>query len=755
MKVQLKTFFKKYWPHMLAVMLLPILLIGLWVLQLDHLITTQFEGRRWTLPAKVYAQPLELYAGESLSINELQTELRRLGYDQVAQVTQSGSYQLLKDRINLVSRPFRFMDDNRPERVLTIAFNGDHVRQLWDNKGQDIPVFRLDPLLIGSIFPVHGEDRIIVTPDEVPPLLPAALKAVEDRRFDSHIGVDPLGILRALWIDIRHGHFDQGGSTLTQQLVRSYFLNNQQTLSRKITEAVMAILLEAHFDKADLMNAYINEIHLGQDGDRAIHGFGLASEFYFGKPLRELQLNEIALLVTEVRSATYYNPRKHPERALARRNMILDILAHDKLVSVDDANRAKTMPLGLINGSSNASNYYPAFLDFVRRTLHRDYKDADLTEAGLTVFTTLDPRVQKRAEDALTTELNRLDKAARRKNESLEGAVVVVSSHSGEVNAIVGGRQVNYSGFDRALDATRSIGSLAKPVVYLTAIQSGRYNASTIVNDVPVVVKLSARSTWAPENFEHVANGPVPVVRALSESLNLATVNVGLDVGVDKIADEFTQLGLGHKPDNNPSIILGAVNAAPIDVAQLYETFANDGFRTPLRAVRAVLDENGKPLQSFPLQVSPAADPAAVYQINRMMVDVVQRGTAASAKARLGNLMVAGKTGTSSDYRDSWFSGFSGSHLAVVWVGYDDNSPTRFTGSAGALPVWTQIMTGIDTTSWDEPLPDGVTETMIDFDTGMGVTPQCDPDGLVVAVPQGTQPQMKDGCNTAVESHQQ
>ena len=755
MKVQLKTFFKKYWPHLLAVMLVPILLIGLWVLQLDHLITTQFEGRRWTLPAKVYAQPLELYAGESLSINELQTELRRLGYDQVAQVTQPGSYQLLKDRINLVSRPFRFMDDNRPERVLTIAFNGDHVRQLWDNKGQDIPVFRLDPLLIGSIFPVHGEDRIIVTPDEVPPLLPAALKAVEDRRFDSHIGVDPLGILRALWIDIRHGHFDQGGSTLTQQLVRSYFLNNQQTLSRKITEAVMAILLEAHFDKADLMNAYINEIHLGQDGDRAIHGFGLASEFYFGKPLRELQLNEIALLVTEVRSATYYNPRKHPDRALARRNMILDILAHDKLVSVDDANRAKAMPLGLINGSSNASNYYPAFLDFVRRTLHRDYKDADLTEAGLTVFTTLDPRVQKRAEDALTTELNRLDKASRRKNESLEGAVVVVSSHSGEVNAIVGSRQVNYSGFDRALDATRSIGSLAKPVVYLTAIQSGRYNASTIVNDVPVVVKLSARSTWAPENFEHVANGPVPVVRALSESLNLATVNVGLDVGVDKIADEFTQLGLGHKPDNNPSIILGAVNAAPIDVAQLYETFANDGFRTPLRAVRAVMDENGKPLQSFPLQVSPAADPAAVYQVNRMMVDVVQRGTAASAKAKLGNLVVAGKTGTSSDYRDSWFSGFSGSHLAVVWVGYDDNSPTRFTGSAGALPVWTQIMTGIDTTSWDEPLPEGVTETMIDFDTGMGVTPQCDPDGLVVAVPQGTQPQMKDGCSTAVESHQQ
>ncbi|MES1196889.1 MAG: transglycosylase domain-containing protein, partial [Steroidobacter sp.] len=293
MKIQFKKFFKKYWPHILAVLLLPVLLTGLWVLQLDHQITSQFEGRRWTLPARVYAQPLELYAGQPLSIDELQTELQRLGYQAVSQVAHPGSFQRLNDRINLVSRPFRFVDENRSEQVLTISFKDDHVEKLWDSKGKDIPIFRLDPLLIGSIFPIHGEDRIIVTPEEVPPLLPAALKIVEDRRFDSHIGVDPMGILRALWVDLKSRRFDQGGSTLTQQLVRSYFLNNKQTVSRKVTEAVMAILLEAHFDKADLMNSYINEIHLGQDGDRAIHGFGLASEFYFGKPLRELQLQEV------------------------------------------------------------------------------------------------------------------------------------------------------------------------------------------------------------------------------------------------------------------------------------------------------------------------------------------------------------------------------------------------------------------------------------------------------------------------------
>ena len=747
MKIQFKKFFKKYWPHLLVITLLPILVFGLWVLQLDHQITTQFEGRRWTLPARVYAQPLELYAGQSLSVEELQAELQRLGYQSLPQVTRPGSFQRVGERINLVSRPFRFMDEDRIAQVLSISFKDNHIDRLWDSKGQIVPIFRLDPLLIGSIFPIHGEDRIIVTPQEVPPLLPAALKMVEDRRYDSHMGVDPWGILRALWVDIRSGRFDQGGSTLTQQLVRSYFLNNKQTVSRKVTEAVMSILLEAHFDKGDLMNSYINEIHLGQDGDRAIHGFGLASEFYFGKPLRELQLHEIALLVTEVRSATYYNPRKHADRALARRNLILDILAQNKLIPIEDANRAKGMPLGLLNGSGAASSYYPAFLDFVRRTLHRDYKEADLTEAGLTIFTTLDPRVQKRAEQALVTELNRLDKQSRHKDQSLDGAVIVASSHSGEVNAVVGGRQVNYSGFNRALDAKRSIGSLAKPVVYLAAIESGRYNASTIINDVPVTVKLSAKTSWTPQNYDHSVNGPIPVVRALAQSLNLATVNMGLDIGVDKVADEFTQLGLGQRPEPNPAILLGSVNAAPIDVAQLYNSFANDGFRTPLRAVRAVLDEHGQPLKAFTLEVSQAAEPAAIYQVNRMLTEVVKRGTAASAKNKLGNLVVAGKTGTTNDYRDSWFAGFSGTHIAVVWVGYDDNSPTGFTGSSGALPVWTQLMSGIETTSWDQPLPEGITETMIDFATGEGVNERCASDGLMVAVPLGTQPVLKEGCS--------
>ena len=746
MKAPTKKFIKQYWPYAAAVLLLVLVVPTLWVINLDHLITTQFEGRRWTLPAKVYAQPLELYAGQPLSADELQTELQRLGYQYVTQVIHPGCFERSGERIDLLARAFHFTDEDRAQQTLAITFDGGHVKRLWNAQGQDVPVFRLDPLLIGSIFPIHGEDRIIVTPQEVPPLLPAALKIVEDRRFDSHIGVDPLGILRALWIDLKSRSFDQGGSTLTQQLVRSYFLNNKQTISRKITEAVMAILLEAHFDKADLMNSYINEINLGQDGDRAIHGFGLASEFYFGKPLSELQLHEIALLVTEVRSASYYNPRKHPERALARRNLILDLLTQNQIVSPEETARAKAKPLGLASSSGSSSSYYPAFLDFVRRTLRRDYKEGDLTEAGLTVFTTLDPRVQKRTEMALTVELTRLDKLSRHKDNTLEGAAVVTSPQNGEVTAIVGGRQVGYSGFDRALDAKRNIGSLAKPVVYLTALETGRYNATTIVNDVPVTLKLSNTKNWTPQNYEHVSNGPVPMVRALAQSLNLATVNIGMDVGLDKVADEFTKLGLEQKPEVVPAMLLGSVSATPMEVAEIYNTLASGGFRTPLRAVRAVVDEHGNPLKAFPLEVTQVADPAAVYQLDRMMVEVMRRGTAASSHVKLGSLVVAGKTGTSSDYRDSWFAGFSGSHLAIVWVGYDDNTPTGFSGSSGALPVWTQLMSGIETTSWEPALPDGVAETMIDFATGLGVNEHCDDKGLLIAVPTGTQPVMKEGC---------
>jgi penicillin-binding protein 1B len=743
---------KKILRYALIVLGALLAVLAIWLIYLDRVVVGQFEGRRWTLPAQVYAQPLELYAGQDLSVAELEQELKRLGYRSSDKPQQAGLYRRRGLRIDVITRKFRFVDEQRPVQALSILTGKQGIERMWDGQGKDVPVFRLDPLLIGSIFPSngpsHGEDRIVVTPEQVPTLLPAALKVVEDRSFDTHWGVNPLAIARALWVNFRAGQTEQGGSTLTQQLVKNFFLDNRQTLGRKLEEAFMAVLLEMHFEKADIMNAYINEIPLGQDGNRAVHGFGLASRFYFGKPLEELQLHEIATLVAIARGPSYYQPRRNADRARKRRDLVLDLLAQFKVIGMPDATRAKLQPLGVLDRGELGGTYYPAYLDFVRRTLRRDYRERDLTEAGLKVFTTLDPTVQAKAERALIEELSRLDKARKRKNAELEGVVVVTTPQSGEVIAMVGGRHVNFDGFNRALDAKRSIGSLVKPVIYLAAIETGKFHAASIVEDGPIEVKMDNGKVWKPQNINENFYGPVPLVRALAQSMNLASARLGLATGLPLVTKEFTKLGLNDEPPQLPSVLLGSVNVSPLEVAQLYNSLANGGFRTPLRAVRAIVDEQGELLKSSSLEVTPVADPAAVYQVNRMMVQVIEHGSGKAAKARLpADLIVAGKSGTTSDYRDAWFAGFSGTHLSVVWVGYDDNQPTGFTGSTSALSIWSRLMGGIGTRSWSEALPEGLQEMTIDYASGEAANGDCSTDVISVVVPQGTELPIHAGCD--------
>ncbi len=723
---------------------------AIYVAYLDRVVTQQFEGRRWTLPAQVFAQPIDLYVGQSISAAVFEQELKRLGYQQAGQADRPGSYRRRGDRFDFMSRRVQFWDETRDPQSIAVTLHSGSITAIEDRSGAEVPIFRLDPLLIGSIFPVHGEDRVVLTPEEVPPLLPAALKIVEDRKFDSHFGIDPIAILRATFANLRAGRIVQGGSTLTQQLVKSYFLDSRQTLGRKVEEALMAIILDARFEKTDLMTAYINEIHLGQDGQRAIHGFGLASQYYFGKPLAELQLHEVALLVAVARGPSYYNPRRSAQRALERRNLVLQLLGEYKVIASKEADAAIKRPLGLAGDGRIAAGYYPAFLDFVRRTLRRDYREEDLTEGGLKIFTTLDPLIQASAEAALIAELERLDKARKKQREaSLEGVVVITAPQSGEVSAMVGGRRVGYDGFNRALDAKRSIGSLVKPVIYLAAIETGRYHAASIIEDGPIEVKLENGQKWRPQNITQETFGPVPLVRALSQSMNLATVRLGMEVGLPLVTQEFTKLGLEREPPKLPALLLGALDVSPLEVAQMYNGLANGGFRTPLRAVRAVVDAQGKPLHAFPLEIAQVADPAAVYQVNRMLVEVMNRGTGRSARARIPpGLVVAGKTGTSSDYRDSWFAGFSGSHLAVVWVGYDDNSPTGLTGSSGALAVWSQLMGSLNTSPLDLFLPESLEEATIEYQSGLRANAGCASDVLDVAVPRGATIEQKAGCES-------
>jgi penicillin-binding protein 1B len=735
----------------LAVLLFLVAIVVVAVL--DHRVTRQFEGRRWTLPARVYAQPIELYVGQALSAKRAAEELDRLGYLAQARADRPGTYWRKGDAIGLYLRAFRFSDEMQEARVLDVRFEGDAIVSLRDSKGADVPVIRLDPLLIGSIFPIHGEDRIVVSPAQVPPLLPEALKAIEDRKFETHHGVNPLAILRAAFVNVRAGQVEQGGSTLTQQLVKSYFLDSRRTLGRKAEEAVMAVILESRFEKADIMNAYINEIYLGQDGQRAIHGFGLASQFYFGKPLAELDLPEIALMVAIVRGPSYYDPRRHPDRALTRRNLVLRVLGERGVVSAADAERAAAKPLGVARAGQKSAVFFPAFLDLVRRQLRADYKEEDLTESGLVVFSTLDPLLQEKAEYALESELDRQDASARKASHGLEGVVVVTAPQTGEVVAMVGGRHASFDGFNRALDAKRPIGSLAKPLVYLSALETGRYTPATIVHDQPVTIKLPNGQTWKPENYDRQIRGNMPAVRALTQSLNLPTVNLGLEVGLPRVARTFVQLGLGEAPAAYPSMLLGATNLSPYEVAQMYNTLANGGFRSPLRAVRVVMAESGKQLKAPQFEIAEAAPADAVYTLDRMLIEVMQRGTGRPARSTLpAGLVVAGKTGTSNDYRDSWFSGFSGAHLIVVWMGHDDNSQTGLTGTTGALAAWSRLMSSITTSSFDPLMPDSVENRWIDYYSGLETSPSCD--GAAVNLPfrNGTALPPNEACPPGVET---
>jgi penicillin-binding protein 1B len=719
---------------------------GAWIMHLDRVVTKQFQGRHWSVPARVYAAPLELYAGARISADDLEEELRRVHYRRGDPAGGPGLYRRVGNAFDIRTRRVRFIDELRDAQVVSIHADASAITSMRQANGVDLPVFRLDPPVIGSVFPIHGEDRLVVSPEEIPALLRNGIKLIEDRRFDQHHGVDTLGVLRAIWVNLRAGRVVQGGSTLTQQLVKNYFLTDAQTFDRKATEAVMAVRLEAHYSKDEILVAYLNEVFLGQDGERAIHGFGLGSEFYFAKPLGELDAGELALLIGLVKGPSYYDPRKHPDRALARRNLVLKEFTDAHLIDANAAQRAAAAPLGLRPGGSS---YVPAYIDLVRRHLKRDYAEADLAAAGLSVYTSLDPRAQASAERALTRDLQRLDAKAAARGGHLQGAVIVAEPNSGDVVAVVGGREIDTAGtFNRALDARRPIGSLVKPAVYLTALESGRYTAASLIDDAPIEMKLADGSIWAPQNFEHNVNGSVTLAKALAESLNLATVKLGMDLGLSKVADTLQSLGLESSTALNPSMLLGAVEMSPLEVAQVYTSLANGGFRARLRAVRAVLDEQGRPLRDFKVQVEPAAPPAAVYQLLRMLMLVPTHGTARDAAARLPRgLVIAGKTGTSSDTRDSWFAGFTGSYLSVVWVGYDDNRATGLTGAAGALPVWADTMASLKPVSFEPIAPDSAEDRWIGFDDGLETTPACSPGAVLIGVPKNTALPGNPRCN--------
>ena len=747
----LKKTFKRAPKRSIAAVVLLALLIHMLIVGTS--VIRQFEDRRWDIPAGVYAAPLELYAGLTLDASNLAATLDQLGFQQADAVTRPGQYRLANDRLTLWTRAFQFWDRLDPAARYTVSFGDGRIRAIDDADGQRTALLRLEPMRLGSIFATHHEDRLLVEPDAIPAMLVDALKAVEDRKFDRHFGLDFTAILRAAWVNLKSGEIRQGGSTLTQQLVKSYFLDGRRTFRRKYREAIMAVALELRYDKRALLHAYVNEIYLGQQGTRAIHGFGLASEFYFGKYLSQLELHETALLIALVKGPSYYDPRRFPERALSRRNLVLQMLADLDVVDDKAAAESINRELGVTARSRVGSRYQPAYMDLVRRELATQYSDESIATIGLRVFTNLEPGVQRLAEQQLVDGLERLDPADESNTSAaaLQGAVIVTQPATGAVLAMVGGRDVATAGFNRALDAKRPVGSLMKPFVYLAALESGDYTLATTIEDAPIDVELENDQTWSPENFSLESHGDVSLLQALAASYNQATVALGLAMGVDALVGTLTALGIEEPPPAYPSLLLGAFELAPFDVASLYNTLANDGFRTPLVAVRSVVDTTGQPLTRTALEVEQVASPDAVHQLNRGLVEVMQQGTGRSARTILpDNLVVAGKTGTSDEYRDSWFAGFSGDHVAVVWIGRDDNEPAGLTGAAGALSVWAPMMAAMPTSGYQPAYSEDLEAVWIDYDTGLRSRRGCG-NAVQILVPAGTRLKRQPGCGNVFD----
>lgn len=697
-----------FWRLFFRVSLIGLVLLAGWMVYLDAVVTSRFEGRRFEIPSRVYARPLELYDGASVSTTALQRELELSGFRR-GDGNKAGSYSRNGNRFVISTRGFRFPDGEEARRRIAFGIYGDRVENFRVLSGDPAPIVRLEPAQIGGIYPTHKEDRILVELDKVPELLPATLMAVEDQNFYDHFGIAPLSIARAMLVNLRAGEIVQGGSTLTQQLVKNFFLTREQTLLRKGNEALMSVLLEWHYEKDDILETYLNEVYLGQAGTRSINGFGLASQFYFGESLNNLEIHQIALLVGMVKGPSYYNPRRNPERATDRRNLVISEMEEAGLIDPSQAARARGLPLGVSEQPSYSENRYPAYIDLVRRHLARDYREEDLRSEGLRIFTTLNPAIQYAAEYAVEETVPRL--ASGEAREALEAALVVTAKDSGEVLALVGGKDPGFAGFNRALDAERPIGSLIKPFIYLSALaQPDRYTLISPVNDKSFVLEFDDGRRWEPRNYDKKERGEVPLHEALSNSYNLPAVRVGLDIGVDVVAETLQAFGVTSSISRYPSMLLGSVSMTPVTVAQMYQGLATSGFNTPLRTIREVTDSQGEPLNRYPLEVDQVADPAAVHLVQYAMQEVMQEGTGRSAYYTIPEqLTVAGKTGTTDDGRDSWFAGFSGDLLAVAWVGRDDNGPTSLTGASGALPVWSRFMAGVPQHGFSPVVPDGVT----------------------------------------------
>ena len=663
---------------------------------IDSRVTNKLEGVLWTVPAKVYSRSLDLAEGLSINKSNLLRELKMLSYSEKKNPTKPGEYFYNKNKLNIFLRGY----EDQNSGLFEIFIRDGRVEEITNQLGLSVDLVKLEPIVIGGMYPSHMEDRILVSWPQVPSILIDTILSVEDQTFFNHKGISLRSISRAFFTNVKAGDIEQGGSTITQQLAKNLFFSPEQTIKRKVMEAIAALLIEFHYSKEEILLAYINDVFLAQSGKRAVHGFGMGAQHFFGTSLMNLETDQIALLVGMLKGPSLYNPRRNPNNATNRRNLVLKILQRGGHISLSSLEEMKTRPLRVVKPSFRSETRYPAFHDLVRLELRENYQDSELRTQGLRIQTNLDPVLQESLESSIKkTKLELVNKYGNKLNE-LEGAAIAVDIISGEIKAVVGSSSPSEFGFNRSINAIRPIGSLVKPFIYLTALNKyDQYTLTTILDDSKLSFE-SGGEIWEPNNFDKKYHGNIPLHVALWQSYNIASARLGMELGYDSVQETFSKLGISKTIERYPSLFIGSFEMSPFDAIQSYQVIAADGFYSPLRSIRDIKDLKGEIDLSYPYKIEQRIRPEPLHLLKFAMKQTFISGTARGyPRKKIESWQAGGKTGTSDDQRDSWFVGFAGDILVLVWLGFDDNRPTPLTGRSGALEVWKNFIDDIQPTT--------------------------------------------------------
>ena len=706
-----KTIKKRLFVASLKMSLAGLCVLSVLVVYFYMLIQEKFDvDDKWVLPAVVYSRPLELYPDQKLSLKQMLYELKLLKYRQVPNPQMPGEYALNEKtgRIVILRRPFEFPDGAEDKISLMVAFNGNRISRIVNaDTHDDLGYVRMDPVLLDRINRIDPkEDRIFISLQDVPQSVITTLLEIEDRSFYSNMGVNFFAIARAFIKNTLAHQVVEGGSTITQQLVKNYFLSSEKSYTRKFKEIIMALIMNQRYTKDQILEAYLNEIYLGQNGSAGIYGFGLASYFYFGVPVSELSLEQGALLVGIIKGPSYYDPWRHPDAALERRNVVLSVLKSRGHITETEYEQYSARPLGVIKRGSMNYSKTPAFMGVLKREISSKFGPEFLSGNGIKIFSSLDPQAQQAAETAASEELSAIEK--ERKLNGLEVAMVVSSWRTAEVSAVVGSRTPQYAGFNRVTEGKRQVGSIIKPFVYLTAFHNG-VHMGTLVNDAPISVKLSSGKLWQPHNDDKRYRGPIPTYVAMARSLNVPTVKIGMRVGLNNVRDTLMRVGIDKsRIPFYPSMLLGTVELTPFEVNQIYTSLATEGTYKDLTTLRTVVKDGKVVYERSETRTEPTLDPKDTYLTMYTMTEATRIGTGRRIGTMFPDVNVATKTGTTNDSRDTWSIGIDSDSVVATWVGFDDNKPTGLFGSSGAMRVYGRFLKERGINSLELRKPEGV-----------------------------------------------